>query len=212
MAQRLSDFLKKNTEVLYNGFWEYYAPQEKELNKKGKIVVNHTGTLTTGQQLEMLLDALLDLYRKKSINVDDFEFNLIGLEYFPEQMKRLRPYDEILNKIIFTTPRLEKKKAVEMNLKADYLVNFTDPNLSAIYAKTYDYIACQKPILVIPGDNGLLDELITKNNLGKVLNTKEDIIEVLMNRDVKYQPKKENTSFFTRENQCRILSDLLHRL
>lgn len=80
-----------------------------------------------------------------------------------------------MNKIVFTTPILPKKETTWRNLQADHLVNFTDPNLSPIYAKTYDYIARPKPILVIPSDNVLLSDLISKNNLGLVLNTKEDI-------------------------------------
>ena len=99
-----------------------------------------------------------------------------------------------------------------MNLKADYLINFTDPNLSAVYAKTYDYIACQKPILVIPGDNGLLDKLVIKNKLGKVLNSQEEIIQLLLNPGVDYTPNISDTSFFTRRNQTNIFVEKIEML
>ena len=204
MAGRLSKFLRKEVSIIYNGFWDYYQSSNTTVEKQNKITFNHTGTLTTGQHIEFFLDALLVLFRNEKLSKENFQFNLIGLEYFPQQMKRLDSYQEMIGEIIFTTPRLPKKEAVEMNLMADYLVNFTDPNISAIYAKTYDYIACQKPILVIPGDNGLLDNLVTKNKLGKVLNSQDDIIELLLNPNVEYTPNKADTSFFTRKNQTEI--------
>lgn len=215
MASRLETLIGKKVEVVYNGFWEYYTytiDNSIEFLEKTKTIINHTGTLTSGQQLELLMDTLFDLYKEGEIKEGDVEFNLIGLEYFGDQMKRLVPYKEIVNKIVFTTPRLPKKEAIRRNLEADYLINFTDPNLSAIYAKTYDYIACQKPILVIPSDNGLLSDLISKNNLGLVLNTREDIKALIINKSVKYNPKKENTSFFTRKNQTKIITNLINTI
>ena len=215
MASRLEKLIGKKVEVVYNGFWEYFSDtidNSIDFSEKTKIIINHTGTLTSGQELELLMDTLFDLYKEGKVKEGDIEFNLIGLEYFGDQMKRLIPYKEIVNKIVFTTPRLPKKEAIKRNLEADYLVNFTDPNLSAIYAKTYDYIACQKPILVIPSDNGLLSDLISRNNLGMVLNTKEDIKGLISNKSVKYSPKKENTSVFTRKNQTKIIADLINTI
>jgi hypothetical protein len=120
-------------------------------------------------------------------------------------MERLNKYRNVLGKIIQTTPRLTKEDAVRMNLEADYLVNFTDPNLSAIYAKTYDYIASKKPILVIPGDGKLLERLVLDNNLGFVLSTKEEIKSFLLNPII-WNPSFSGISFFTRKKQAEQLS------
>ena len=211
LAGGISKLLNKKVDVVYNGFWEYYEPIEKPKIKSEKLIFNHTGTLTTGQNIEILLNAILELYSDEKINETNFELNLIGLEYFPEQMKRLIPYDTILNKVVFTTPRLPKEKAVEMNLYADYLVNFTDPNYCAIYVKTYNYIACKKPILVLPGDGNILEDLIKENHLGFVLNSTEVIKEFIL------KPKKNNIGFsnlnkFKRKNQCRNLTEIIYSL
>ena len=126
-------------------------------------------------------------------------------------MKRLIPYNTILNKVVFTTPRLPKERAVQMNLQADYLVNFTEPNYCAIYAKTYNYIACKKPILVLPGDGNILEDLIKENHLGFVLNSTEEIKKFIL------KPKKNNLGFsnlnkFKRKNQCRNLTEIIYSL
>lgn len=215
MASRLEKLIGKKVEVVYNGFWEYYADtiyNSNDFPEKTKLIINHTGTLTSGQQLELLMDTLFDLYKEGKVKEGDIEFNLIGLEYFGDQMKRLLPYKEIVNKIVFTTPRLPKKEAIKRNLEADYLVNFTDPNLTAIYAKTYDYIACQKPILVIPGDSGLLENIVTENNLGFVLNNKTDVESLIKRSTIKLGTNGPQLDFFKRKNQAKSYAELIKQL
>jgi hypothetical protein len=210
LARKIGHLTNKKVEVVYNGFWEYYENKNASRNK-AKLVFNHTGTLTIGQRLEFLLDTIVELKKENQITEKDFRLNLIGLEYFPDQMLRLQPYMKSIGEFIHTTPRLPKNEAVAMNLEADYLVNFTDENYSAIYAKTYDYIACQKPILVIPGDGNLLDVMITTKKLGYILNSKEELINFIK------QPHTitdvfSKDDFFKRKTQTEILSKVIHEL
>ena len=204
LALRIETLTNKKTEVIYNGFWDFHQPITESVEKP-LLVLNHTGTLTVGQRLELLLEALVELKNEHQIDERRVRLNLVGLEYFPAQMERLNKYKKVLGKIIQTTPRLSKKEAVSMNLDADYLVNFTDPNLSAIYAKTYDYIASRKPILVIPGDKKLLEKLVLDNHLGFVLNTKDEIKSFLLN-PTKWNPSDSNISFFMRKKQTEQLT------
>ena len=60
-----------------------------------------------GRSPELFMDALLDMYKKKYISESNFEFNLIGLEYFSDQMADCY-LQEIVNKL-FLPPRLQKK-------------------------------------------------------------------------------------------------------
>jgi glycosyltransferase involved in cell wall biosynthesis len=203
MAERLCKLLAKKVEVVYNGFWDFHKLEQSKKNEN-ELIINHTGTLTPGQQLELFLDVIRELYQNKKIEEGKFLFNLVGLEYFPEQMKRLIPYNNLLGKIVFTTPRLPKEEAIKLNAQADYLLNFTDPNLSAIYAKTYDYIASKKPILVVPGDKKLLENLVVENKLGFVFNSKEEIKTFITN-PIKWNPSGANVSFFTRKSQTEAL-------
>ena len=114
-------------------------------------------------------------------------------------MERIKKYKKKLKGILVTTPRLKKEDANKMNLRADYLINFTDENYTAIYAKTYNYIACGKPILVIPGDNGLLDDIVTKHNLGTILNTATEIEDFITNPDVDFKPEAKKFRVFYEE-------------
>jgi len=211
LAGRLQLLLKKKVDVIYNGFWNYYDVKAPRSNTF-KVVFNHTGTLAPGQELELFLDSILELFLDNKINETNFEFNLIGLEYFPDRMKRLLNYKPILNRLVFTTPRLSKDEATQRNLNADYLVNFTDPNLSAIYAKTYDYIACRKPIIVIPGDRKLLDNLVSENNLGYILSSKEKIKDFILSPVKPKFPQYDNMQKFTRERQAENFTILIKKI
>jgi hypothetical protein len=207
LAQRIEKLTKKKTQVIYNGFWDYYDSVQI-MDSKPNIVINHTGTLTYGQQIEFLLDALVELKLEKKIDENYLQLNLIGLEYFQEQMNRILPYQKILGKMLNTTPRLLKSEATKLNLTADYLVNFTDHNVTGIYAKTFEYIACRKTILVIPSDRKLLEDLIVKNNLGYSFDSKEDLKQFLLNpKKNKFEPR--NLEFFTRKVQAKIFSEVV---
>ena len=215
MSMRLQKLLNKKSDYIYNGFWEF----ENDLNDNkdnSKLILNHTGTLTSGQRAEFLLDSLEDLINNDKIKANEIEINFIGLEHFPEQLNRIRRFYS-LNNIIKTTPRISKVEATAINLKADYLVNFTDENLSAIYGKTYNYMACKKEILVIPDDNNQLGNLIKEKDLGHVFKTKDQLKKFIVE---KVKLKKEgklntnisenkNLNFFKRSHQAKIFTDII---
>ena len=211
LANRLEIFTRIQTKYVYNGFWNHITPKNKAKKNQNKLILNHTGTLTNGQRIEVLLDVLVYLKGINKISEHSIELNLVGLEYFPDQMERIKKYKDKLKGILVTTPRLKKEDANKMNLKADYLINFTDENYTAIYAKTYNYIACGKPILVIPGDNGLLDDIVTEHNLGTILNTATEIENFIINPNVDFKPDSKNLEFFTRRNQTKIMSEIIKK-
>lgn len=211
LANRLEIFTRIQTKYVYNGFWNHITPKNKAKKNQNKLILNHTGTLTNGQRIEVLLDVLVYLKGIDKISEHSIELNLVGLEYFPDQMVRIKKYKDKLKGILITTPRLKKEEANKMNLKADYLINFTDENYTAIYAKTYNYIACGKPILVIPGDNGLLDDIVTEHNLGTILNTATEIENFMTNPNVDFKPDPKNLEFFTRRNQTKIMSEIIKK-
>ena len=218
MSMRLHKLLNKKSDYIYNGFWKF-EDKVIEFEDNSKLIMNHTGTLTSGQRVEFLLDCLEDLINNEKIKDNEIEINFIGIEYFPEQLKRITKNSR-LHDVIKTSPRISKVEATSKNLKADYLVNFTDENLSAIYAKTYNYMACKKEILVIPDDNKLLSNLIKENNLGHVFQTKDQLKNFIVEKiKLKKEGKlntniseNENLNFFKRYHQAKIFSEKIKNI
>jgi hypothetical protein len=218
LSERLNNLLDKKSDYIYNGFWKF---EDKVIESKNncKLILNHTGTLTPGQRAEFLLECLDDLITKGDIKDNEIEINFIGSEYFPEQLRRITRYSSLDN-IIKTTPRISRTEATTLNLKADFLVSFTDKNLSAIYGKVYNYMACKKQILVIPDDNKFLGNLIEKNSIGYNFKSKSQLKNFLIE---KIQLKKDgllntnlsenkNLNFFKRSHQAKIFCEKLKRL
>jgi hypothetical protein len=107
-----------------------------------------------------------------------------------------------------------------MNSGADYLVTFTEEKHSMINAKTYDYVAVRRPILVVPGDGALLSGLVNDLQAGKSLNNVADVksfIHQAVQRKrsghvVDSYPLKETDAlYYTRRNQTKRLVDVLRR-
>jgi hypothetical protein len=69
----------------------------------------------------------------------------------------------------------------------------------------------QKPILVIPGDGNLLDEMIETKKLGYILNSKEELINFIKQPDTTTNVFSKD-DFFKRKTQTGILSKVIHEL
>ena len=99
------------------GFGIILQPKNTAKQTQNKLILNHTGTLTNGQRIEVLLDVLVYLKGIDKISEHSIELNLVGLEYFPDQMERIKKYKDKLKGILVTTPRLKKEEANKMNLR-----------------------------------------------------------------------------------------------
>ena len=84
-------------------------------------------------------------------------------------------------------------------------------------AKTFEYFGVGKPIMCVPGDGGLLDELITRTSTGVILPTPPAIAEFLMaalddwqhGRRPVYEPDAAEVERYTRRNLARRLAAVL---
>jgi hypothetical protein len=219
MAEKLNKLFKKPVKVIYNGFEKFM--ELPALEKSITLNLVHTGTLKNTQDVEFLLRSIQTLYKEGRIKKGDLKIIFLGLEYEQTQLLRVINFDLQLKPYLETTPRLPKEKALEINLMADYGITFSDPNWTAIYAKTYDYVATQTPILVIPADNGLLDNFVKELHFGLSFKTEEElrnfICKALDNKKQgigfsKNDINKEKALFYTRENQTKELAEIIRSL
>lgn len=219
LAQKLQQLHSKKTIVSYNGFWEMYE-NTNDKNPSNQLVLTHTGTVTPGQRVEFLLESVKELIEQRKISPNDIVIKFVGLDYFPQQKKRIFEYSQMLQNSLYSTERVSQQEAIRLNLESDFLVTFTEENNTSIYAKTYTYMACKKHILVVPDDNGLLSNLITQYSLGTVFSTKEQLQEFIIQKiaDKKKGILQSNNSDiesimkFSRENQAKELTQELQNI
>lgn len=220
LCGRMEQLHSKKTLCIYNGFWEYYSKENDSLTSN-KLVLTHTGTLTPGQRVEFLLEAVEELLHEKRISTNDIEIRFIGIEYFTEQTNRIRRSSESFSAAVVTTPRIPKNEAIQHNLDADFLLSFTEEKNKAIYAKTYDYIACKKEILVLPDDESILGELVKEHQLGHVFQNKSELKNFIVqqveekkkgNLQSNATKNYDNLSFFSRANQTKVFAEAIKKL
>ena len=191
LGEALGKLHKKNIKVVYNGFEEFL---NKDLSDQTKtLILTHTGTLTAGQQVEFLLQAILELHKEKKITPNDIQLNFVGLEYYPSQNTRVKNFSSIIEPYLKTSPRITRKEALMQNVSSDFLIAFTEKNYQAIFAKVYDYLAAKKPILVLPDDNGLLSNLINETKSGLTFQTIGEFKKFLLDQ---IQEKKTGKNMF----------------
>lgn len=209
LGNALGKLHKKKIKVVYNGF-------EEVLNKglsdqTTTLRLTHTGTLTAGQQVEFLLQAILELHHEKKISPNEIQLDFIGIEYYPTQNSRVKNFSSIIEPYLKTSKRITRKEALIRNAGSDFLIAFTEKNYQAIFAKVYDYLAAKKPILVLPDDNGLLSNLMNETKSGLTFQTIEELKKFLLDQIQKKKtgknmfaifPDYEKIMFYTRKKQA----------
>jgi hypothetical protein len=119
---------------------------------------------------------------------------------------------------IHTTPRLNRQDVVNINQASDYLLIFSDKKFKWISAKAFEYIACKRPILLMPDDYSIMASFIKKLNAGIVLDDIETIKLFLVKAIEKKRKKsgiiqselsETEAVRFTRYEQTKKLADYL---
>jgi hypothetical protein len=172
LAGKLRNMHGKTPGIIYNGFEKFFTPED--ISQSLPLLLTHSGTLYPGQRTEFLLESVRQLDEAGLIKEGELEVRFLGLEYFPDQCERILSYSKGLAKYIRTTPRVSGDKALRVSACSDLLVVFTVKDQPIIPAKVYDYIAAQRPVLVLPGDGSLLDSLIMELKSGYVFYSIED--------------------------------------
>jgi glycosyltransferase involved in cell wall biosynthesis len=149
LAGSLKRLHNKTVSVVYNGFDGYYTGPHDAPTAGTPLTLNHTGTLTPGQRVEFLLQAVKELLAEQRVQPEELSLRFIGLDYFPEQCRRVLSFDPSVARCIVTSPRLPRPDVLKMNAESDYLVTLTEEKHTMINAKTYDYLAVQRPVLVL---------------------------------------------------------------
>jgi hypothetical protein len=217
LSSALGAMHHKPHKVIYNGFEKYYETLAHP-SETLPLTLTHSGTLTAGQRAEILLQAIKELLHENKITSREIRLQLIGIEYFPEQHRRFTQFTGIPPECIYTTPRVSRQEVVHINQSSDYLLIFTDKKFKWISAKAYEYLACKRPIMVMPDDYSIMASLVRSLNAGIVLNEVEEIKEFILKAIAikrkqlpaeQYNFLEQDALFYTRLKQTEVLADHL---
>ncbi|MEP6924228.1 MAG: hypothetical protein ABI954_07170 [Pyrinomonadaceae bacterium] len=199
--------------VVTNGFEAdlFAKAQQQFAAPTDKFVFSVIGTLKPEQQLSVMLDGLKLFLADK--NSSEIELNFVGTAEFPA-VKRL--IEENLPPLSTkVTDRVPRCQAIEQMLSSNVLFYAGWRGFRGIASgKIYEYLGARRNILIAPGDRDFLEEIINETRAGKIADTPEEFAAALNSwfeewrrtGEIKYYGEPEKISFYTRENQARILA------
>jgi hypothetical protein len=124
--------------------------------------------------------------------------------------------------------RVDREEALREQCRADLLLllSIARPEREDVYytrgiypAKVFEYFGAGRPVLCVPGDQGLLDELIAETRTGSILQSPAEVAEFLTaavlaregGRDVPYRPDADAVARFTRRALAGRFANVLDR-
>jgi len=164
LREELQQFLNKQVHLIINGYEELI---EKNDIKPGlPLTMTLGGNVTIGQKHDLFLEAIYKLKQEKRIQAGDLLVQFIGGAFDPKQKALVHPYTELLPEFLLMTPRVPIAEARQICADSDYLLLFLIPDYKHVPSKLFEYLSLQRPILVIPNDNDVVQEIITNTKTG----------------------------------------------
>ncbi|WP_207432392.1 glycosyltransferase [Sabulibacter ruber] len=206
---------QKTGYVLTNGF-ESEQLLFNYTEKNDLFTISFVGSLYTEQNIDIFINGVTDFIDKHSpVNL---KINFVGLK------DKYRPgvKQEILNKLdrryLNIIDYVEKEEAYKIMNSSSILYY---PAFSSIpgwcSVKVYEYLASKRPILVSPGDNGIVDDIIIKTKAGEICNLSSEVYSFISssyaewekNKYLKYNGIEDEIEKYSRKYQVNLLNDIL---
>lgn len=218
-CRRISEFIGKKGTTVYNGFIpEDFEPYSSLQPPKDKLVISYVGTLIEMQRIEIFVEGFLKAVRKYQIPEGKMLMRFIGTGYDDRQANRVHELFKGMEAWYEVTPRMERAGVIRMLFESHALLMVAYGDVKgAPGTKTFDYLACNRRVVLCPSDHDLLEEIFNKSGLGSICNDSaevEQLIGTWINEfnTSGFSPLKSDQSYinqFTRLNQTDVIGSLI---
>jgi glycosyltransferase involved in cell wall biosynthesis len=208
---------KRKIEVILNGYEENFYNRESSKKNQEKFVIGCVGTLYIEQDIKIFIDGFeLFLRQKPGARI---EIRFIGAGFNNEIELTLRQH--LPSQHLHLTARVSKEAAEEELLNTDILYYAGWKGYEGILtSKIFDYLAAKKNILIAPGDDSSIDQLITTTRSGRIANDSQEVCGALTSwylewersGSLKYDAHEEVVKNYSREKQSKLFSTLIKQL
>lgn len=130
-------------------------------------------------------------------------------------MKLMKGYEQYVE----LTGRVSKAVSLEMQRRSSLLLLVAHKNTGAIpSSKLYEYIGLERQVMLVPGDNGIMQKELLTNGIGLVINSLDEGLAVLkqhyndfLNRNYKAIVKvPSNRNGYERRHLVKVLAETLN--
>lgn len=216
-ARTIGNFIQKEGFVIKNGIKSIpsFSNSVTKVDLK-ELTITYVGTVYRNQPFEPTFEAIKKFISKTELTVKVY---LLGTETIPREKERLYALTTGFESNFNFIDRLPTEKLATYLEETDVfiLTPYLDLN-GCLPVKIYDYLAYQKPIILFPSDNDLMEEFILSNKIGHIPINQEDYIEKLTTLaetkivmgNTKLNVDKSLMLKQTRKYQTKLLADLLN--
>ncbi|MGM0477955.1 MAG: glycosyltransferase [Bacteroidota bacterium] len=185
---------------------------------KAVLKILYVGSIYQYQDFNRILTSVKDLNEKK-----ETEINLTFLGSYANQseLEKLNKLIEGYEKFVELIPKVKQDEVMNYIHQSDLLFLTEYKNLKGcLPVKIFDYYNSDKPILLCPSDQDLMEDFIKETNSGYIANTVEEctaILEQLIQLKTEGKPligprNEENAYFYSRKFQTKVLAKYLDEL
>jgi glycosyltransferase involved in cell wall biosynthesis len=208
--------------AISNGF----APEEFEGIEPpqfDRFTVAYPGNVIASQRMELFIEGLARLRERAPAEAAAFRFVYYGSAR--DRVSRMA-IEAGVSEMVEARAHAPRPEALALMRGADalLLLSIASPESEDVYlrpglhpAKAFEYFGARRPILCVPGDGGLLDELMAATSTGVILRTPERIAEYLEAAvrswrggvALPYAPDEQEVARYTRRNLTKRLAGVL---
>ena len=221
MVDHLARTYRKRVELVLTGFdpEELAGPIDDPPSRRGSFVLSHVGSMYPSEQRpQMFFDGLDRLLVEHPEIAPRLEVRFVGSKCDAELREMLegRPSAEICT----IEPKVDSVTAVSIVRASNALLAFTvlrDRHRTMSYpTKIFEAFGAQRPVLVVPGDDDWVDELLARTNGGTSARDANDVTAVLWKwfscwqheGCIPYPGKPDEIATFSRRHQVERLARL----
>lgn len=215
----IGEFINKPGYTVMNGYDEDEFKQYSNENPYEEFTITYNGSLYFSQEIEPFIEGL-----KEVINY--FQKKITVRIYFPgladkNQKKRIKKILNGFEKNYLITNRMSKQNIIKIQKKSHLLLMISHKGIKGVTSsKIFEYIGINKPIILFPSDNDILDHIVKSTNSGYVWNNFEEttrglkkiINEYLKNNKTLLLKDNKERGFYSRKTQTKELANVINKI
>ena len=218
---KISKFVEKPGITILHGYAEEDLPPDTDndlqLELFNDFTIVYNGSLYPTQKIEIFLTAVKHLidFNKRTVKI---KLLFPGLAYDAAQKNRVAEFMKEYSTYLTITDRIPKNEVITIQKKAHLMLMISHINIKGVPSgKLYEYIGLNKPILLCPGDDDIIENTLRKTGLGYFANTIDDASNILdklyrnflEGRAVPVNPNLKEIKALSMKNQTKKLSEVL---
>ena len=212
LVEQIKRIFDGNCMELTNDYEMKLFNQVSKINPPSdRFVFASIGTIYPVQNISIMIEGLKLFYNQLQ-DKKNFEVKFIGLGAVESVAHQVASELESLKPLV--TQKLSRKQVLRHYQDSHVLFIPAWSNHKGIYStKIFEYIGSGRRILVAPGDNDVIDNLVRKSGRGYIANdarefasSLREVYELWQNGNYKVEQPAEWEQFYSREKQAELLA------